>query len=51
MHGSPTRAVLSLCAAQVLDTFLYADKELLQQQPELADAAVYVHFESSDKVR
>lgn len=36
---------------QVLDTFLYADRHLLQQQPELASAEVYVHFNSSDEVR
>ena len=33
----------------MLDTFLYADRHLLQQQPELASAEVYVHFNSSDE--
>jgi len=35
---------------QVLDTFVYADRHLLERQPELADAEVYVHFRSSEEV-
>jgi hypothetical protein len=36
---------------QVLDTIVYADRELLQRQPELARAQVYIHFQSSVRVR
>ncbi len=36
---------------QVLDSFMYADRELLTQRPELASARVYVHFQSSQQVR
>ncbi len=35
---------------QVLDTFLYADRELLQRRPELAGAEVFVHFQSCKQV-
>ncbi|KAG2452600.1 hypothetical protein HYH02_002837 [Chlamydomonas schloesseri] len=31
----------------VLDTIVYADRELLQRQPELGRAQVYIHFQSS----
>ncbi|PNW74675.1 hypothetical protein CHLRE_12g487500v5 [Chlamydomonas reinhardtii] len=31
----------------VLDTIVYADRQLLQRQPELARAQVYIHFQSS----
>lgn len=37
--------------AQVLETFLYADKQLLALQPHLAQAPVYIHFESTEQVR
>lgn len=36
---------------QVLDTLVYADRELLTAQPTLAQAQVYVHFRSNVKVR
>lgn len=35
---------------QVLDTLVYAERELLRQRPELAAAQVYVHFQSSVQV-
>jgi hypothetical protein len=35
----------------VLDTFLYADKQLLQVFPDLLRAKVYVHFQSDVQVR
>jgi hypothetical protein len=36
---------------QVLDTFLYADREWLASQQGLRDAEVYVHFQSTKQVR
>lgn len=44
----PQRAPLLL---QVLDTFLYADRQLLQSFPDLLRAKVYVHFQSDVQVR
>jgi hypothetical protein len=35
---------------QVLDSFIYADRELLAQRPELENAEVFVHFQSSVQV-
>jgi hypothetical protein len=34
----------------VLDTFLYADKQLMQAFPDLLRAKVYVHFQSDVQV-
>lgn len=44
-------AAPSLSKLQVLDTFVYADKQLLQAYPELLRAKVYVHFQSDVQVR
>lgn len=35
----------------MLDTFLYADKQLMQSCPDLLRAKVYVHFQSDVQVR
>lgn len=34
----------------MLDTFLYADKQLMQAFPDLLRAKVYVHFQSDVQV-
>lgn len=39
----------AMCA-QVLDTLMYADRQLLAQQPSLTQADVYVHFQSCEQV-
>ena len=35
---------------QVLDCVVYAEQELLKRQPHLAQARVFVHFESTVEV-
>lgn len=35
---------------QVLDTFCYAERELLASWPKLAEAPVYIHFQSHMQV-
>jgi hypothetical protein len=48
--GPVTNCANVVCAMQVLDSFIYADQELLAQRPELANAEVFVHFQSSIQV-
>ena len=45
-----TCVLTSWVHVQVLDTFLYADRLLLQACPSLLSAKVYVHFQSDVQV-